>query len=136
MASERPASWRMPTRKQMDKLAAAAPQAGKTASISPAVGPADPMPPEYWQAILDQAAADARPAPSSAEARRLCEINRHVLRVDCRRCGRTVEIQKVDALRLYGPELIWKKVGQRLLDDTCNRRTGGHEEDGCWASFS
>jgi hypothetical protein len=32
-----------------------------------------------------------------------------------RRCGRTVEIQKVDAGRLYGPELLWKEVGQRLL---------------------
>jgi hypothetical protein len=36
--------------------------------------------------------------------------------VACRRCGRTVEIQKVDAVRLYGPESLWKEVGQRLLD--------------------
>jgi hypothetical protein len=31
-----------------------------------------------------------------------------VLRVACRRCGRTVEIQKADAVRLYGWKAIWK----------------------------
>ena len=25
----------------------------------------------------------------------------------------------------------WKKVAQRLLDDTCQQRTGRFEEDGC-----
>ncbi|PSO21498.1 hypothetical protein C7G42_07590 [Bradyrhizobium sp. MOS003] len=48
---------------------------------------------------------------------------------------RTVEIQKADAVRLYGPEAIWKNVGQRLLDNTCTSRTGRHEEDGCWPEF-
>jgi hypothetical protein len=28
-----------------------------------------------------------------------------------------------------------KDVAQRLLDDTCQVRTGRHEEDGCWPSF-
>jgi hypothetical protein len=37
--------------------------------------------------------------------------------------------------RLYGPDAIWKQVGQRLLDDTCQVRNGRHEEDGCWPSF-
>ena len=60
------------------------------------------------------------------------EIQRHVLRVSCRRCERTVEIQTVDAVRHYGSNVIWKDVAQRLLDDTCQRRTGSHEEDGCW----
>jgi hypothetical protein len=67
--------------------------------------------------------------------RRLSEIQRNVLRVSRRRCERTVEIQKVDAVRLYGPDVVWKDVGQRLLDDTCQVRTGRHEEDGRWPSF-
>ena len=54
-------------------------------------------------------------------------------------CGRpsvrTVEIQKADAVRLAGAQAVWKDVGQRLLDDTCQQRTGRHEEDGCWPSF-
>jgi hypothetical protein len=29
----------------------------------------------------------------------------------------------------------WKDVALRLLDDTCQVRTGRHEEDGCWPSF-
>ena len=29
----------------------------------------------------------------------------------------------------------WKDVAQRLLDDTCQKRTGRHEEDGCWPGF-
>ena len=42
---------------------------------------------------------------------------------------------KVDAIRLYGMQAVWKTVGQRLLDDTCAQRTGRHEEDGCWPAF-
>ena len=53
----------------------------------------------------------------------------------CRRCGRIVEIQTADAVRLYGAETEWNTVGQRLLDNTCQQRTGRHEEDGCWPSF-
>ena len=124
----------MPTEKQMRKLAAAA-SVGRNAPGSPATGPGDPMPPEYWQAILDDASADTRPATDPIGKRQLRDIGRHLLRVACQRCGRTVEIQKVDAVRLYGRDAIWKDVGQRLLDDTCSQRTGRHEEDGCWPSF-
>ena len=46
-----------------------------------------------------------------------------------------VEIQKVDAVRLYGTNAIFKDVAQRLLDNTCQQRTGRHEKDGCWPSF-
>jgi hypothetical protein len=60
---------------------------------------------------------------------------RHVLRVSCRRCDRIVEIQTVDALRLYGAHAIWKDVGMKLLDNGCQERTGRLEEDGCWPSF-
>jgi chromosome segregation protein len=66
---------------------------------------------------------------------RLSEISRHVLRVCCRRCARTLEIQTVDAVRLHGRNAVWKDVARRLLDDTCQQRTGRYEEDGCWPGF-
>jgi hypothetical protein len=67
--------------------------------------------------------------------RRLVELQRHLLRVSCRRCERTVEIQTADAVRLYGGNAVWKDVALRLLDNTCQQRTGRHEEDGCWPTF-
>jgi hypothetical protein len=94
------------------------------------------MPPEYWQAVFDDPHADAsRRTGPSIRTQRLSYIQRHLLRVACSRCGRTVEIQKADAVRLAGPQAVWKDIGQRLLDDTCQQRTGRHEEDGCWPSF-
>jgi hypothetical protein len=123
----------MPTPKQMEKLAnAAAVRKNVPSARSP--GPGEEMPSEYWQALLDAAVDRAPPGPS-IRTQQLSEMQRHLLRVSCRRCGRTVEIQKVDAVRLAGPQAIWKDVGQRLLDDTCQQRTGRHEEDGCWPSF-
>jgi hypothetical protein len=77
----------------------------------------------------------SRPAGASIRTHRLAEIQQHVLRVGCRRCGRTVEIQKADAVRLAGARAVWKDLGQRLLDDTCTQRTGRLEEGGCWPSF-
>jgi hypothetical protein len=119
----------MPTPKQMEKLANAS---AVRANVPPVrtPGPGDEMPAEYWQAILDDPRADP-----SIRTQRLAAIQRHLLRVACRRCGRTVEIQKADAVRLAGPQAVWKDVGPRLLDDTCQQRTGRHEEDGCWPSF-
>ncbi|MEH2612951.1 hypothetical protein [Bradyrhizobium sp. AZCC 1693] len=94
------------------------------------------MPPEYWQALLDDPRAGAQPGPgASARPQRLSQIPQHLLRVGCRRCRRIVEIQKADAIRLYGQDAAWKDVGQRLLDDTGTQRTGRHEEDGCWPSY-
>jgi hypothetical protein len=126
--TDRPASWRMPTPKQIEKLAAeAAPKAA-----NPAAAPDAPLPAEYWDSVLkDPLAADG----GRMRQRKLSEIPRHVLRVSCRRCERTVEIQTVDAVRLYGSNAVWKDVAQRLLDDTCQQRTGRHEEDGCWPGF-
>ena len=46
-----------------------------------------------------------------------------------------MEVQKAEGARLYGPQVLWKDVGQRLLDNTCQVRTGRHEEDGCWPAF-
>ena len=118
----------MPTPKNMEKLADEA--ARKSA---PTAAPGEPLPAEYWEAVLKDPRASATGA--QMRPRRLSEIQRHVLRISCRRCERTVEIQTVDAVRLYGAHAIWKDVAQRLLDNTCRERTGRHEEDGCWPAF-
>jgi hypothetical protein len=104
---------------------------GKSVPQKPGLAPDDDLPAEYWQALLDDPRAKARSAPSGATLR-LSQIPQHILRAECRRCERAVEIQKVDALRLYGPDALWKNCAQRLLDDTCQIRTGSHEDDGCW----
>ncbi len=119
----------MPTPKQMEKLAA-------EAARRPSPSTADPdasLPAEYWESVL----RDPRAGTTEAQMRqrRLSEIQRHVLRVSCRRCERTVEIQTADAVRLYGANAFWKDVAQRLLDNTCQQRTGRQEEDGRWPAF-
>lgn len=130
--SDRPASWRMPTLKQMKKMAAAA---SKGVEAKPGLAPNHDLPPEYWRALLDDPRAHAKPTGVVEGEQRLSQIARHILRVNCRRCARTVEIQKADAVRLYGSDATWKNVSQRLLDNTCTQRTGRHEEDGCWPSY-
>ncbi|MHC2576558.1 hypothetical protein ACVI1J_001730 [Bradyrhizobium diazoefficiens] len=121
----------------MEKMASRACLVGRNAPGSPAVGPGDDMPPEYWRALLDDAGADGgRPGPAAPRRpQQLSQIPQHLLRVSCRRCSRTVEIQKADAVRLYGRDAVWRDVAQRLLDNTCTQRTGRHEEDGCWPAF-
>lgn len=121
----------MPTPQQMEKMDAVI---GRNIPQKPGLAPSDDLPAEYWQSLLDDPHAEARPASPGA-ALRLNQIPLHILRVGCRRCARVVEIQKVDAARLYGADAIWREVGQRLLDNTCTQRTGRHEEDGCWPSF-
>ncbi|WP_247973687.1 hypothetical protein [Bradyrhizobium sp. 195] len=124
----------MPTSKQMEKMAAAV---GAKAASARGLAPDDDLPVEYWQALLDDARADGSPAVPGASAvrRPLSQIPQHILRLSCRRCARIVEIQKADAVRLFGQDAIWRDVGRRLLDDTCTERTGRHEEDGCWPVF-
>jgi hypothetical protein len=119
----------MPNPKQMEKLANEA----SRKPAQPAGAPEDALPTEYWDAVLKDPRALSSGLP--ARQRTLSEMQRHLLRVACRRWGRTVEIRKADAVRLYGPGAVWKEVGQRLLDNTCQVRTGHHEEDGCWPSF-
>ena len=126
--TDRSASWR-PTPKQMEKLAddAVRKQEALTALAD------GPLPAEYWDSVLNDPRASATGAP--IRARRLSEIQRHLLRFCCRRCERTVEIQTADAVRLYGGNALWKDVAQRLLDNTCQQRTDRHEEDGCWPAL-
>lgn len=119
----------MPTPRQTEKWAAA-----DRRTDSHAVGPEAEMPPEYWDSVL----TDPRVATRNGipiQQRRLSEIPRHVLRVACQRCDRVVEIQKADAVRFFGQHSIWKDVGQKLLGQTCQKRSGRYEEDGCWPSF-
>jgi hypothetical protein len=118
----------------MEKLAGQSP-VGKNAPAARAVGPADPLPPAYWDALLRDAYANASQPALPIRTQRLSQITRHLLRVSCARCSRIVEIQKADAVRLYGSQAIWKEVGHRLLDNTCEHRTGRHEQDGCWPAF-
>jgi hypothetical protein len=56
------------------------------------------LPPEYWDALLQDPRAAGKPW-LPIEQRRLSEIPRELLRIDCSRCGRAVEIQRLDAER-------------------------------------
>jgi hypothetical protein len=116
-----PASWRMPTAKQMEKAS------GRLRPPGIDDPPPDgALPQEYWEALLRDPRAEMR----------LSDIPRELLRVKCRRCARTIEIQRLDAVKLFGPHAVWKDVGQRLLDDGCQARTGRLEEDGCWPDWT
>jgi hypothetical protein len=107
-------------------------QGTKTAKTEP-LSPAEPLSDEYWDAVLQDPKARSGEIP--IQNRRLSEIPRHILRVSCRRCDRIVEIQTIDAVRLYGSHAIWKDFGGPLLDNGCQTRTGSREDDGCWPSF-
>ena len=77
----------MPTPKQMEKLAAEATRRPEASAAAPDA----PLPAEYWDSVLKDPRAQADGA--QMRQRRLSEIRRHVLRISCRRCERTVEIQ-------------------------------------------
>jgi len=51
------------------------------------------------------------------------------------RCSKCANIQRLDAIRLYGPIAFWMDVGQTLLGDGCQIRTGRHEEEGFRPDF-
>jgi hypothetical protein len=120
----------MPTPEQMEKLASD--RLRTVRSDDP--GPVGPLPNEYWDDVLRDPGAAGKPW-LPIQQMRLSEIPRELLRVECDRCSRCVEIQRLDAVKLYGPHAIWKDVGKRLLDDGCQVRTGRLEEDGCWPRF-
>lgn len=69
--TDRPASWRMPTPKQMEKLAALV---GREAAETCPAGPLDAMPPEYWQAVLDDPRADARRPDRPVRTRHISDV--------------------------------------------------------------
>src|SRR4030088_1743818 len=127
MAGPRPADWRFPTQKQQKaevtaKLMAEAQRRRAAGDDKDA----------WWQSVLsDPRAVTSTPAP----ARLLGEIQAAVLRVGCERCGRPVEIRRDDAIAKFGADAKGRQVGQRLLDEGCEMRTGNHEEDGCWPDF-
>jgi hypothetical protein len=76
----------------------------------------------WWDAVLsDPRAVTSTPSP----ARTLGEIRSELLRVECLRCFRIVEIQRLDAVRLYGPHAIWKDVGHRPPASHRQSRGGG-----------
>ena len=66
--TDRPASWRMPTPKQMEKLATAD---GREPRRIPNPAPGDAMPPEYWESVLRDPLADTSPMPPGASIRTL-----------------------------------------------------------------
>jgi hypothetical protein len=121
----------MPTPKQMEKLAAD--RVRTVRSDEPDSGA--PLPKEYWDDVLRDPRAAGKPW-LPIQQMRLSEIPRELLRVECARCSRCVEVQRLDAVKLYGPHAIWKDVGKRLLDNGCEVRTGRHEEDGCWPAWT
>jgi hypothetical protein len=133
--TDRPASWRMPTPKQMDKMAAAV---GRKAPTARGLAPDDNLPPEYWKALLEDAGAGGGHPGSGTSGRllRLSQIPQHLLRVGCRRCGRTVEIQKG---RRQPPGTVRMRSGETSASGSwttpARNGTGRHEEDGCWPSF-
>src|SRR4051812_28563746 len=76
--NNRPAGWRMPTPKQMEKLAASI---GRKTVVTPPLGPQDEMPDEYWHAVLNDAQVDTRSSERSSPGQCLSDIPQHVLRV-------------------------------------------------------
>lgn len=104
----------------------------QAAPATPA-GPGDPMPEAYCDAVL--AEPMARSAPGiQVRILRHSEIPRHVLRrLPAMRF--ILEIQANDAQKLYGRHAVWKDVGRRLLDDSCQQRTGSHDDNGCWPIY-
>ena len=101
----------------------------------PDSNPSSDTPDDWWDSVLTDPRVVGKPWLPISQ-RRLSEILRHLLRVECQRCSRIVEIQKADAVRLFGPHEVYKTVAQRLLDDTCRYRSGRLEEDGCWINWS
>ncbi len=126
--SDRPASWRMPSPKQMEKLAR------EWARDTGASTPDQPPPPEWWESVLTDPRAEGKPW-LPIEQCRLSEVPRELLRLECLKCSRCIEIQRADAVRLYGPHAALKDVGTALLEHGCQARSGGHE-DGCWPDWT
>ena len=63
------------------------------------------------------------------------EIQAKELTVSCLRCMRGVREYRRDLIARWGADALWRDVGQRLLNERCEIRTGSHEDDGCWPDF-
>lgn len=144
MASRRPADFRFPTEKQeraeqtarnMHRAAQARLPVNEAPPPMPAVGPADDTPDAYWASILADPRAVAGARRRTRPDMALRDIGDHVLRVECLKCFRIVEVQRADAMRLYGGGATWKDVGMALLEGGCQSRTGNRDSDGCWPDF-
>src|ERR1700759_5720435 len=96
--TDRPASWRMPSPKEMEKLATEAARQRPP----PVAAPENALPAEYWDAVLK----DPRAATggSLTRQRRLSEMQGHVLRVCCRRGDGSAQVTKADPVRPYGSD--------------------------------
>jgi hypothetical protein len=129
--NHRPASWRMPNIQQMEKLASE----HDRMALDSEPGPDAPPPAEWWDSVLSDPRAAGKPW-LPIEQRRLSEVPRSLLRVECSKCLRLIEIPKGDAVRLYGPHAVLKDVGLALLEDGCQARTGSRDDDGCWPSWT
>jgi hypothetical protein len=128
MAGRRPADWRFPTPKQQK----AEDTAKKIAEAQRRREVVDDKE-SWWAAVLsDPRAVTSAPVPT----RTLGEIQSDLLRVACKRCGRAVEIRRDDAIARFGADAKWRQVGQRLLNEGCEVRTGQYEVDGCWPDFT
>ncbi|WP_256805741.1 hypothetical protein [Bradyrhizobium sp. Bra64] len=83
----------------------------------------------WWASVLSDPRAETR---KPIGQRSLAEIRAAVLKVECLKCFRVVQLAREEALRRYDGGSLWKEVAMRLLADGCAHRTGRHEEDGCW----
>lgn len=124
MAGRRCADWRFPTPKQQRAEETARRLAENQRRRVSVDGDE-----AWWASVL----SDPRAETMKPYARRtISEMQASVLRVECLKCFRIVEIDRAEALRRYDGGSLWKEVAVRLLADGCALRTGRHEEDGCW----
>jgi hypothetical protein len=117
----------MSSPKQMEKLAR------ERARDNDASTPDQPPPAEWWDSVLTDPRASGKPWLPIKQCR-LSEVPRELLRLECLKC-RCIEIQRADAIRLYGPHAVQKDVGMVLLEQGCPARGGSHE-DGCWPNWT
>ncbi|WP_398482508.1 hypothetical protein [Tardiphaga sp.] len=141
MAGRRVADWRFPTEKQaraeetarnMSRAAQQKQGISDGVHTTYAIGPADPMPDSYWDAVLADPRAEATRPPPSSRPRRLADARREAIRFECLRCFRIVEVTVSDAIKLYGGQAPTRDVGRKLLEQGCMSRTGSRDDDGCW----
>ncbi|QOZ78868.1 hypothetical protein XH83_27770 [Bradyrhizobium sp. CCBAU 53351] len=127
MAGRRCAEWRFPTAKQQ-KAEETARRLAEAQRRRVSVDDED----AWWDAVLrDPRAGTDRPAARLT----LGEIQAKELTVSCLRCMRGVREYRRDLIARWGADALWRDVGQRLLNERCEIRTGSHEDDGCWPDF-